>query len=74
METGKTGLETMYTERYAACFELYLQHGGRNFLAIERGMRDLGHEDFHRRILYTRKERGIEKPDISVKAYPYSVF
>ncbi len=62
METGKTGLETMYTERYAACFELFLKHGGRNFLAIERGMRDLGYKDFHRRILYTRKENGIEKP------------
>jgi predicted phage terminase large subunit-like protein len=56
------GLEVIYTERYAACFELYLRHGGRNFLAIEREMRLLGYEDFHRRILYTRKERGVEKP------------
>ncbi len=29
-------METIYTERYRACFELYLKYGGRNLLRIER--------------------------------------
>ncbi|MEJ7849066.1 MAG: phage terminase large subunit [Pyrinomonadaceae bacterium] len=55
-------METIYTERYRACFELYLKYGGRNLLRIEREMRALGYADFNRRILYGRKEDGVYKP------------
>ncbi|MBK9155548.1 MAG: phage terminase large subunit [Chloracidobacterium sp.] len=62
METEKTGIETIYTERYKACFELYLYYGGRNLTAIERDMRARGFTDFHRRIFYGRTDNGIYKP------------
>ncbi len=56
-------METIYTERYRACFELYLKYGGRNLLRIEREMREgLGYADFNRRILYGRTEDGVYKP------------
>ncbi len=55
-------METIKTERYAACFELFLRLGGTNLLRIEREMRALGYADFNRRILYGRKENGIYKP------------
>ena len=56
-------METIYTERYRACFELYLKYGGRNLLRIEREMREeLRYADFNRRILYGRKEDGVYKP------------
>jgi predicted phage terminase large subunit-like protein len=58
----ESAIATIYTERYKACFELYLLHNGRNLSAVEREMRARGFTDFHRRILYTRKERGREKP------------
>ncbi|MGD9590267.1 MAG: phage terminase large subunit [Pyrinomonadaceae bacterium] len=62
METEKTGIETIYTERYKACFELYLFYGGQNLTAIERDMRARGFTDFHRRIFYGRTDNGIYKP------------
>ena len=55
-------METIKTERYEACFGLYLRFGGRNLSRIEREMRELGYADFNRRILYGRKENGIYKP------------
>src|SRR5687768_10008832 len=45
-------------KRIEDCRELYLKHGGRQHGEIEREMRELGHTDFHRRILYSRFERG----------------
>src|SRR5688572_2505563 len=45
-------------QRIEDCRELYLKHGGRRHGDIEREMRALGHTDFHRRILYSRFERG----------------
>ena len=38
--------------------ELYLKYEGRHHELIEKEMRLLGHHDFHRRILYSRFERG----------------
>ena len=55
-------METIKTERYEACFELYLRYGGRNLSRIEREMRALGYADFNRRILYGRTENGVYKP------------
>ena len=55
-------METIKTERYAACFELYLRFGGRNLSRTEREMRFLGYADFNRRILYGRRENGVYKP------------
>src|SRR5688500_3928940 len=62
MQTENEHLQTIYTERYTACFELYLSCGGSNLSWVERRMRELGFPDFNRRILYNRKERGTEKP------------
>ncbi|MGD9563275.1 MAG: phage terminase large subunit [Pyrinomonadaceae bacterium] len=62
MESKKTGLETIYTERYETCFELYLQCRGANLTWLEREMRARGFHDFHRRILYSRTEHGERKP------------
>src|SRR5687768_10895693 len=45
-------------KRIEDCRELYLKYGGRRHGEIEREMRALGHADFHRRILYSRFERG----------------
>src|SRR5688500_17360966 len=45
-------------KRIEDCRELYLEHGGRRHELIERDMRARGHADFHRRILYSRFERG----------------
>src|SRR5687768_15877255 len=55
-------METIKTKRYEACFELYLRFGGKNLSRIEREMRAHGFTDFNRRILYGRKENGVEKP------------
>ena len=51
-----------WNERYEACFRLFLRHNGKNFCLIEREMRALGYGDFNRRILYSRKEKGVYKP------------
>src|SRR5580765_2520743 len=45
-------------QRIEDCRELYLKHGGDDHEAIEREMRAMGHQDFHRRSLYRRFERG----------------
>ncbi len=64
-------METIYTERYRACFELNLKYGGRNLLRIEREVRELGYADFNRRILYGRKEDGVYNPvAIAPGTYP----
>ena len=65
-------MDTIYTERYEACFELYLKHGGRNLSRIEREMRGLGYSDFNRRIFYNRKEKGIYKPGW-IKKYEWAM-
>src|SRR5688572_19115207 len=44
------------------CRRLYLKYGGRWHMQIEREMRALGHTSFHRRILYSRFERGRHRP------------
>ncbi len=49
------------SKRYEACFELYKRYAGRKLTQIEREMRALGFADFHRRILYGRKENGTWK-------------
>ena len=55
-------MEYTYTKRYQDCLRLFIKHGGRNLSLIEREMRELGHADFARRILYSRTERGTRKP------------
>ena len=40
------------------CRDLYIKYGGQHHDLIEAEMRALGHEDFHRRSLYRRYERG----------------
>ena len=42
--------------------ELYLKYEGRQHELIEKEMRLLGYHDFHRRILYSRFERGRHRP------------
>jgi len=44
--------------RIGDCRELYLKYAGGSHELIEAEMRELGHMDFHRRILYRRFERG----------------
>jgi predicted phage terminase large subunit-like protein len=55
-------MDHINTQRYCDCLKLYLEHRGKNIKQIEREMRALGHLDFHRRILYSRSERGVRKP------------
>jgi len=44
--------------RIGDCRELFLKYAGGSHELIEAEMRELGHTDFHRRILYRRFERG----------------
>jgi hypothetical protein len=55
-------MDHINTKRYRDCLKLYIDHRGQNIKQIEREMRELGHADFHRRILYSRTERGERKP------------
>lgn len=47
---------------YDDCFILFKYFGGRNISRIEREMRSLGHTGFNRRILYSRRDKGIYRP------------
>ncbi len=49
-------------QRIDDCRNLYLKYNGKNHELIEREMRELGHADFHRRIMYDRFERGRHRP------------
>jgi len=49
-------------DSYDTCLVLFKYFNGENISRIEREMRGLGHANFHRRILYDRKERGKDKP------------
>jgi hypothetical protein len=49
-------------KRIDDCRRLYLKYEGRHHELIDKEMRELGHEDFHRRILYSRFERGRHRP------------
>lgn len=49
-------------QRIDDCRNLYLKYNGKQHELIEQEMRELGHTDFHRRIMYNRFERGRHRP------------
>ncbi len=59
----KTRFQDRYTlQRIEDCRRIYAKYGGRQHEQIEREMRALGHATFHRRLLYSRFERGRHAP------------